>query len=327
MNRVGRPLALSVDLGGTKTVTAVVTGAGKTLARELFPTPVAEGVAAELRAAAQSLRRVMAEADISLGDVTGIGLSMPGISNSETGVVHRSPNLPDWQDVPVGDFFRNEFGCPAMVINDANAGALGEMRFGAAHGLKDIIYLTISTGIGGGIVTGGKLYTGTGGLAGELGHMTVSDDDTPCPCGSKGCWEMMASGTALGREARRRLAAGDKSKITEFVDGDIARVTAREVHRAYDEGDALAAELVRRAAYYLGVGLINTVNIFNPEMVVIGGGMMVFGEDLLGPAREMVMARAYPESARQARIVAAELGGDAPLLGAAAWVLENSREA
>jgi glucokinase len=305
----GQPLALCVDLGGTKTLSAAVTPGGQVIARDLCPTPTAAGVDSVMRAAVDSLRRVFVQAGLSAPDAVAVGLAMPGISDPEKGIVYSSPNLPDWHNVPVAAIFREEFKLPSFVINDANAAAFGELYYGAARGVGDFVYVTISTGIGGGIVAGGKLYTGSVGLAGELGHMTVLDDGPDCPCGSKGCWEMMASGTALGREARRRISDGEVSTILAMAGGDIERVTAVEVHRAYRQGDLLAIELVKRAAYYLGVGLANIVNIFNPEMVVVGGGLMAFGEALLGPAREMVTARAYPEAARVARIVTAGLGG------------------
>lgn len=325
MSKTGQPLALCVDLGGTKTLSAAVTRDGRVLARDLCPTPVSEGVDRVMRAAVASLRRVFAQASLSARDVSAIGLAMPGIADPEKGIVYSSPNLPDWHNVPVAAIFREEFGCPSHVINDANAAVLGEMYYGAARGIANFVYITVSTGIGGGIVIGGQLYTGGAGLAGELGHMTILDDGPDCPCGSKGCWEMLASGTALGREARRRLSAGETSAILAIAGGDIERVTAREVHQAYRQGDRLAAELVARAAYYLGVGLTNIVNIFNPEMVVVGGGLLKLGEALLGPAREMVAARAYPEAARAARIVSAGLDGDSGLLGAAAYALSREK--
>jgi glucokinase len=325
VSKTGQPLALCVDLGGTKTLSAAVTRDGQVLARDLCPTPASAGVDSVMRAAVDSLRRVFIQAGLAARDAGAIGLAMPGISDPEKGIVYSSPNLPDWHNVPVAAVFREAFDCPAYVINDANAAALGEMYYGAARGITDFVYITVSTGIGGGVVIGGELYTGVTGLAGELGHMTILDDGPDCPCGNKGCWEMLASGTALGREARRRISDGEPSAILDIVGGDIERVTAREVHRAYRQGDRLAAELVKRAAYYLGVGLTNIVNIFNPEMVVVGGGLLKLGEVLLGPAREMVSARAYPEAARAARIVTAGLGGDSGLLGAAAYALDQKQ--
>jgi len=320
-----RTLALGIDVGGTKMVTAVVNARGRILARDRCPTPAQEGPDAVFAALARVVRRTLERAALPVEAISAIGLGLPGICNPETGIVFTSPNLPGWRDVPAAARVREEFGRPTFLVNDANAAALGEMRYGAARKVSDFVYITVSTGIGGGIVSGGRLYTGAIGTAGELGHMTILDDGPDCPCGNKGCWEMLASGTALGGEARRRISEGEPSVILDIAGGDIERVTAREVHRAYRQGDRLAVELVKRAAYYLGIGLTNIVNIFNPEMVVVGGGLSAFGEALLGPAREIVAARAYPAAARAARIVTAALGDEGGVLGAAAYALDRKQ--
>ncbi|MFH0942416.1 MAG: ROK family protein [Chloroflexota bacterium] len=198
---------------------------------------------------------------------------------------------------------------------------LGEFYFGAGRNTRNFIYVTISTGIGGGIVIDGKLYSGAGGTAGEVGHMTIADEGPRCTCGNRGCWEQMASGTALAREARRRIGEGAASILLDSAGGDIERVTAEMVSLAFDQGDALSRELVARTSYYLGVGLANLVNIFNPELIVIGGGLANMGDKLLVPAYREAGQRAFKESYRAVRFARAELGADAGVLGAAALAL------
>lgn len=310
-------LAFGIDVGGTKIITAVVSARGRILARHRCPTPAKKGPDAVFDALCGAMRRTLKQAALPVEAITAIGLGLPGISDPETGIVFTSPNLPGWRDVPAAARVREEFGTPTFLINDANAAALGEMRYGAARKISDFVYITVSTGIGGAIVSGGKLYTGASGTAGELGHMTIRDGGPPCRCGGNGCWEALASGTALAREARLRVEAGEGAAILEHARGDSRRVSAETVHAAYRDGDKLAAELIAQTGYYLGLGFANIINIFNPAMIVVGGGLSALGEALLGPARETAAARAYRTAFDAVRIVAAALGDEAGVCGAA----------
>jgi glucokinase len=186
-----------------------------------------------------------------------------------------------------------------------------------------VIYLTVSTGIGGGIIIGGELYSGADGTAGEIGHMTIEADGPQCQCGNFGCLEVLASGTAVAREAVNRINQGEKSYIAELTGGKIEKVTAEIVARAAKHGDRLACEVVTSAAVYLGIGLANLVNIFNPDMIIIGGGMSKMGDMLLKPARQTVKQRAFKLPARTVRIVKARLGGDVGVIGAAVDFFEK----
>lgn len=320
MSRKTVKLAAAVDLGGSKILAVVADARGEVAARDLRPTPADKSPDSVIEAVVASLKTVISHAD---DGVAGVGLAVAGFSNPETGVVFASPNLPGWIDIPLRDIVARETGLPVRLINDARAAALGELHFGAARGVRNFVYLTISTGIGGGIVTGGKLYYGASGMAGEVGHMVIVPDGPPCACGNRGCWEQLASGTALAREARKCLADGAASSILALAGGDIAQVTAETVSQAYDRGDVLARELVARTGYYLGLGLANLVNIFNPEMIVIGGGLSGMGDKLLAPAYEEAGRRAFRESFRAVRFVPAALGMDSGVLGAAALVLKD----
>jgi glucokinase len=248
-----------------------------------------------------------------------------GIDTGRGVVVTPSPHLPGWVDIPLAEIVRKRFGIPAFVVNDASAAALGEHRSGAGRGVKNIVLLTLGTGIGGGIIADGKLYLGAAGAAGELGHMSVDGGGPACGCGNMGCLEMLASGTAVTGDAIQRIRQGQKSVLTEMVEAKIENITAEMVGAAARSGDTLAREVIARAAYYLGVGLVNIVNIFNPEMIVLGGGMVGLGDLLIEPGKRLVAERAFTISSRAVRIVVAQLGNEAGVYGAAAFALEKMR--
>jgi glucokinase len=224
------------------------------------------------------------------------------------------------------DILQERLGKKTFLTNDANAAALGEFYFGAARGVRNFIYITISTGIGGGIVIDGKIYTGAIGIAGEVGHMTIDDNGPICNCGNRGCWETLASGTALAREAKRRIHEGVKTSILKYVDGDLESLTAPAVHKAAEQGDKFARELIARTGYYVGVGLTNLINIFNPELIVIGGGLSNIGDMLLEPAFKTAEKRAYKEAFQAVRFASAELGGNSGVIGAATFALEEMKK-
>ncbi len=181
----------------------------------------------------------------------------------------------------------------------------------------------MSTGIGGGIIINDKLYLGPCGSAGEIGHMTIDVNGPRCNCGNIGCLERLASGTAVAQEAIRRVSRGERSSLTEIVEGKIENITAEKVGVAAQGGDSLALDIISKAAVYLGVGMVNLVNIFNPEMIIVGGGMAKMGDLLLAPARQVVLERAYQLPAQAVRIVPAQLGDDAGVLGAAIFAFQQ----
>jgi glucokinase len=227
--------------------------------------------------------------------------------------------MPDWHDVPLRDMVRQRYGIDAFLVNDANAAALGEHRFGAGKGLSSLVMLTLGTGIGGGIIIDSRMYAGACGAAGEVGHMVIDINGPLCGCGRKGCLEAMASGTAVARDTIERLRQGEKSALPEMVRGKLEDITAERVGEAARQGDALARDVLFRAGTYLGVGLANLINLFNPEMIVLGGGMANLGDLFLDPARKVAMTQAFPISVRAVRIVTAELGERAGVYGAAAF--------
>ena len=313
-------LALGIDLGGSKILTAVVDAQGRMLSRDYRLTPAAQGPDPVVEAIMQSARQALDQAGLPQ-DVAVFGIGAPGISNPETGVVFTSPNLPGWHNVPLGKTIERRSGKPTFLINDANAAAIGELHFGAGKGARNFIYVTVSTGIGGGIIIDGQLYSGAIGTAGEIGHMAIAGSGPRCNCGNTGCWETLASGSALEREAVRRISEGTPTSILGYVDGDVKKVTAKVIHTAAERNDRLARELIGQTAYYLGVGLANLINIFNPELVVIGGGLSNMGDILLKPAFQVAGKRAFTQAYKAARFARATLGGNSGVLGAAAFAL------
>lgn len=317
-------LVLGVDLGGTKTLCAVASRRGEIIGRDLRPTPAADGPEAGVQALLASMHGALAAAGVKPGDIVAIGLGVPGLLDVDAGVMLTSPNLPGWRDLPLRDIVQREFGISTYLVNDASAAAIGEAKYGAGRGVKHFVYVTLSTGIGAGIVIDGQLYTGQFGGAGELGHMTIQADGPPCGCGGNGCWETLASGTALAREARERLRAGETSLMPEYADGEIDRVDAPLIHRAALAGDRLANELIVLTGYYVGIGLANIINIFNPALIVLGGGLTNLGNLLLEPAYRVAGERAYAASFQAVRFCLAELGDEVGVRGAVAYALARA---
>ncbi|HUW45104.1 MAG TPA: ROK family protein [Dehalococcoidia bacterium] len=319
-------LILGVDLGGTKILTAVINSQGKMLSRDHSITPAQKGHEAVIQSILESAHRALEQANFEISELTAVGVGAPGLSNPETGILFTSPHLPGWRDVPLRDIMQERLGKKTFLTNDANAAALGEFYFGAARGVRNFIYITLSTGIGGGIVIDGKIYNGAIGTAGEVGHMTIDAEGPICNCGNRGCWETLASGTALAREARHRIKEGVRTSILEYAEGDVEKVTAQVIHSAAEQGDSLAKELIARTGYYVGVGLANLINIFNPELIVIGGGLSNIGDMLLEPAFKVAGERAYAEAFQAVRFASAELGRNSGVLGAAAFALQEMRK-
>jgi glucokinase len=315
----GTPL-LAIDLGGSKIVTALVSPEGEIIAREYVLTLAEEGAEAIVHRIQATIDSVLSKANMPLSSLSTIVIAAAGAINSEEGIVTDSPNLPGWHNIPLREMVKKETGLETFLINDASAAALGEHCFGAGRGINNLIYITVSTGIGGGIIIDGKLYTGASGSAGEIGHMTIDINGTHCNCGNIGCLELLASGKAVARAAQKAIAEGTKTIILEIAEGEPQNITAQTVSAAAHKGDELASAIISKAATYLGVGMVNLVNIFNPEMIIIGGGLSKTGDMLLDTARKVVAERAFYLPAQQVRIVPSQLGDNAAVLGAAALV-------
>lgn len=254
-------------------------------------------------------------------DLLGIGLSLPAPLFVSTGMVFSPPSYPGWGEMRVGEFVAEEYGLPVLVDNDANAAALGEHLFGAGRGVRDMFYLAAHRGVGGAAILKGELYRGANGVSGEIGHTLVDRDGPRCGCGSWGCLETFAGRTAIARRAREALRLAGRDGLNGR-DG-VEQVNTQDIIEAGLEGDEVAREVLRETGEYLGLGMANAVNMFGPEILVVGGSTMKAGELVLAPAEEVVRRRALPGLARSVRFTAGELGDDAGPVGAAALVLGN----
>ena len=314
-------LFIGIDLGGTKISTALVTREGVVLNRDYRQTRASEGLEPVVSRMVQAAEQVMAG---RRAEVAAIGVGAPGPMDATTGVLTAPPNLPGWYNVPLKELIEKRLGIITFLENDANAAGLAEYHYGAGRGVRNMIYITASTGIGGGLILDGKLYGGSSGAAGEVGHMTIMADGPLCGCGNRGHLEAFASGTAIAREGRELLSRGVPTLISELVHGDPNAVTAEIVAQAADRGDAKAEHIIAQAMEYLGIGMANLVNIINPDLIVIGGGLTHLGEKLFGPVRRTIERTAFPVSARAVKVVPAKLGDDVGVLGAAVVAISRT---
>jgi glucokinase len=319
MNIVG------VDLGGTKVRAVLADGTGKLLARTDRPTQADKGLDAVIDNIVSVINKVMSKS--TPGEVLAIGIGAPGPLNPRTGVVFSPPNLPGWTDVPLRDLIEAKLGLPVYLGNDANLAALGEYTFGAGKEYRYLVYITVSTGIGGGIIEDGNIINGARGAAGEIGHMTIKLDGPVCNCGNIGCFEALASGTAIRKRALDLLDTNRPTLLRELSNNNLDSVNAVMVEKAAKLGDEAALELLYETAIYLGVGITNILHLFNPEIVVIGGGVSQVGDLIFEPLRAEVNRRAMPAFRENVPIVPTDLGDDVGLYGTVALVLQNSEDA
>ena len=306
-----RQFVIGVDIGGTLTRGALVDREGDVALRIERPTDPSAGTKCIVAVVEELLGRT----DVARASAIGVGAA--GFIDAATGTVTFSPNL-SYDDPHVADAVaQRSGGLPVTVDNDANVAALGERAFGTARGSDYVAYLTIGTGIGGGFIDRGTLVRGFTGAGAEIGHMIVDPNGPQCPCGLRGCFEQMASGTAIARMAREAVADDPDSSILAFA-GSVEAITGKDVARAAREYDETARLVLRRAGRSLGIGLSNVVNIFDPEVIVLGGSAVRAGEPFLGPARDQLFAMTKAQRRRPQRIDITALEGDAGLLGAAA---------
>jgi len=310
-------MIVGVDLGGTKIDAVLADDCGNIRKRELKETRAGEGPNAVIQRIIDAVKSVSSD-----NKIAAVGIGAAGIIDVETGLITVSPNLPGWHNIKLKEILERELDVIIFVDNDATVAAIGEHKFGIAVGCDHFICVTLGTGIGGGIITNGQIYRGISGAAGEIGHMTIDINGPLCACGNRGCWESLASGTALEREAKDKIAQGIKTSIPNYAKGN-RRVTAKNIYLAAQDGDSLAKGLIEQLGFYVGVGLANLVNIFNPQLIVISGGVSRMGEMLLEPARKTVRERAFELSVKAARVEVSSLGYDAGPLGAVALALSE----
>ena len=310
-------LVCAVDLGGTNLRAANIDREGRIHERVRTSTPKSDSAEDVVSAITAAVRECEAQSLRRGAQVQAVSVVVPGSVQVGTGVVVNAPNIPCLPGYKLGVALENELDRRVLLENDANAAAVGEMWLGAARGCRAIICLTLGTGVGSGIILNGELWRGIDGTAGEIGHTSVEPfGGVQCKCGNTGCLEVYASAMAIVRMIREGLPQHPQSTLGSIAPDDL---TAEKVFSAATQGDEIALEVFQSAGVYLGVAMANVVNIFNPEMIVIGGGVSAAWDLFALHAREEIMKRAFPVPAKRCRIVRAECGDDAGLFGAA-WL-------
>jgi glucokinase len=308
---------IGIDLGGTKIGTGLVDLDGQVHVRDYQLTQAMQGRDAVIERLIAAAHRVMDKGNVETDDIHSIGIGAPGPLDIPRGMLTDPPNLPTWHNVPLRQIIEDRMGIPTYLENDANAAAIGEYLYGAGKDTRNMIYVTVSTGIGGGLILNDRIFHGVSGGAGEVGHTTILPNGPLCGCGNRGCLEALSSGTAIAREGQDLVNRGVPTRIAALVKDAPYRVTAKDVAEAMYQGDAYASEIVIQAMNYLGIGMANLVNLFNPEMIVIGGGLSNLGDRLLDPVRRGIDLHAFPAAAREVQVTIAQLGEDVGIVGAA----------
>ena len=303
-----------IDLGGTNTKIGLVDEDGNIIFTTIVKTDSMEGFEKTIQRLSKILLQQVKSFDLNFDDVQSVGVGVPGpVLNSR--VVKFWANFPWKNGVDLALEFEKNLGKPVKADNDVNVITLGEMWKGSAQGYKNVLGLAIGTGIGGGIIVDGKLVSGENGAGGEVGHIKVERDGKLCGCGQKGCWEAYASATGLIREAQSRLAVNKTNGLYEQVIG--RDLEAKDIYDVAKEGDAFALDLVDYEADYIALGIGNLLNVLDPEIVVVGGGVSLAGDILFDKVKERLKKYAFPSTTENLKIVAASLGNDAGILGAA----------
>jgi glucokinase len=309
-------LTIAADLGGTHLRAAAVSRTGEITQRIKVRTPRSDNADDIVQSIIFAVRDLMSGNNER--DIKSVSVVVPGTVQVEKGMVIKAPNLPSLNRFRLVAALEGELNLPVIIENDANAAAVGEMWRGAAQGMKTIMCVTLGTGVGGGIILDGKLWRGIDGSAGEIGHIGVDIFGPPCGCGSRGCIEVFSSANAIVRMARELGSGYPQSTLNDVKD-----LTAEKVFLSGKSGDDLALEIFRRVGFYLGVGLASMINVINPEMIVVGGGVANGWDLFFEHLEEQVHERAFAEPARRAKIVKAVCGDDAGLLGAAYLAFEK----
>jgi len=311
-------LTIGVDIGGTKVAAGLVNASGAISSKVRVPMVATADAATGFAAVRDAVEAVYAVCPEARGAVKGIGICSPGPLDPNTGVVLNPPNLPCWRGFPLGAETEKAFGVPARVDNDANAAGLAEVLWGAGIGYRDVFYATLGTGIGTGIIFDKKIYHGRTGLAAEGGHMTIDLNGPRCGCGKPGCAEILCAGPAIAVRARAKLAGGGASRMLELAGGDLKQLRAEHVGEAYREGDKLATEVLQETAHLLAVWLGNIVDLLEPEIMVVGGGV----SDLMSSFFPAIIADlpgcSINPRATEIPLIKARYGADSGIAGAAA---------
>ncbi len=318
---------VGVDIGGSKIFAGVVDEAGNILSRAKRKTLAAEGFEVSLGQIVDCITEAIQTSNIPEEKILAIGLGSPGPLDIEKGIILYTPNL-NWKDAPLKDSIEAKFNKPVKVDNDVNTGTLGELVFGAGKGAKDIIGLFVGTGLGGGVIIDGKVLHGFNQNAGELGHIMVNPKGPRCGCGVRGHLEAIASKSGIEKMIRKAIKAGKPTMIQKELEKEKGPVKSNSLAKAYSKGDKIVRKAVKRSARYLGYGVGSFLNIFNPEVVVLGGGIIEsFGQEYIDMVIEVAQKNVFPIAIQNVRIVPAALGDDSVILGASVLAFEAYQQA
>jgi glucokinase len=309
---------IGIDLGGTKIGAALVTSEGDIKAYIKRPTNAQQGKDVVINRIEQTIYQVIDKSGVNLDNIKGIGIGVPGPIDARIGIVYSAPNLPGWEGVPICRIIENEFRVPVFLENDANAAAWGEKIFGVAKGVKNMICLTLGTGIGGGLILDGKIYHGNKFAAGEIGHIIVNKNGPACNCGGFGCLEAYSSATGIRDRIVARIKKTNNNTTENIPKIDINNLSLADIFERARQGDILVKDVVEDAIEYLGVGITILVNLLNPKMVVLVGGIANEGDNLLIPVKNFVFNRAMKIMLEDLQIVLGNLREKAGVIGAAA---------
>jgi glucokinase len=316
--------SIGLDLGGTNIVAVAYSSTRGILVRSKVETQAQQGAARVLERLAAQARKVQALAELDARQVAAVGLGSPGPLDARRGVILEAPNMRGWRNFPVVKKLAAKLRHKVVLENDANAAAVGEQRLGAGRGCQDMVLLTLGTGVGGGLIIGGNLYSGIDSCAGELGYMLLSPTGPRAPTGAEGTLEGYASANAIARRARELMAKDKKSLLWTLAEGDLKKVSSKLVHQAFKRRDKVALQVWKETAFWLGRGMGSLINIFNPERIVVGGGVMLGGNELLAQASRVARTVAFKRPGKTCRILRAQLGDDAGAIGIAEIALDSA---
>jgi len=305
---------VGVDFGATHLSVLIADLSTRILEETEIPFDIQQGPQPSLEQADRLVREMLIKTNLTLKDILAFGVGVPGPVVTEAGMVLAPPIMPGWDRYPIRDTLENWWGSPVSLNNDAELGALGEWAAGAGRGERNLAYIKVGTGIGCGLLLEGQIYRGVTGSAGEIGHLTIDENGPLCNCGNQGCLEALAGGWAIAREAREAVQKGRRTLLSSIQ--PLEKITAREVAAAARKGDLLSQQILERAGTHIGIALAGLVNLFNPGMVIIGGGVAQTGDILLEPIRQAVQRRSLPAATRVVRITTAMLGRRSSSLGA-----------
>jgi glucokinase-like ROK family protein len=317
-----RGKVVGLDIGATHLMIVLADFAARVLDEEEFPFDVTLGPEKCTSDIDQKLVHLLAKNGLGHEDILAFGVGVPGPVVAEGGLVSAPPIMPGWHNFPIRDHLQRLWCGQVSVNNDAELGALGEWAYGAGRGERHLAYLKVGSGVGAGLLLDGHIYHGATGCAGEIGHITILDGGPRCSCGNTGCLEALAGGYAIALKAREAVLAGRRTRLASIVPPE--KITARDVTAAARRGDLVAQQIVSETGAYLGIAVAGLVNLFNPNMVIVGGGVAQMGDQLLEPIRQAVNQRSLPAAAQAVRIVAALLGRRSSALGAVAQALNTA---